>query len=107
LKLDCGGELKELEDARVRYRNHPNTPFLNTSSSRDIVSTATRSSEVPETIGNCHFGIRFLLYIPEVRLPEEKIATLLNETYDAHVSVGTVVHYLKKLQSCSVTSTSV
>jgi len=31
-----------------------------------------------------------------MNLPEEKIATLLNDTYDVHVSVGTVVHYLKK-----------
>ncbi|MHC1566748.1 MAG: hypothetical protein ACXQT5_05475 [Candidatus Syntropharchaeia archaeon] len=31
-----------------------------------------------------------------MNLPEEKIATLLNDTYDAHVSVGTVVHHLKK-----------
>ena len=56
--------------------------------------------EVPETIGNRHFGIRFLLYIVYLRyvmnLPEEKIATLLNDTYNAHVSVGTVVDYLKK-----------
>jgi len=31
-----------------------------------------------------------------MNLPEEKIATLLNDTYNAHVSVGTVVDYLKK-----------
>lgn len=31
-----------------------------------------------------------------MNLPEGKIATLLNDTYDAHVSVGTVVDYLKK-----------
>ena len=56
--------------------------------------------EVPETIGNRHFGIRFLLYIAYLRyvmnLPEERIATLLNDTYDAHISVGTVVDHLKK-----------
>ena len=56
--------------------------------------------EVPETIGNRHFGIRFLLYIAHLRyvmhLPENKIAALLNDTYDAHLSVGTVVDYLKK-----------
>lgn len=56
--------------------------------------------EVPETIGNCHFGVRFLLYIAYLRyvmnLPEGKIATLQNDTYNTHVSVGTVVDYLKK-----------
>jgi transposase len=31
-----------------------------------------------------------------MNLPENKIATLLNDTYDAHVSVGTVAGYLKK-----------
>jgi len=44
--------------------------------------------------------VRFLLYIAYLRyvmnLPEEKIATLLNDTYNAHVSVRTVVDYLKK-----------
>ena len=56
--------------------------------------------EVPETIGNRHFGIPFLLYIAYLRyvmnLPENKIVTLRNDTYDAHVSIGTVVDYLKK-----------
>jgi transposase len=56
--------------------------------------------EVPDTIGNRHFGIRFLLYIAYLRyvmnLPENKIATLLNDTYEAHVSIGTVVDYLNK-----------
>jgi len=37
--------------------------------------------EVPETIGNRHFGIPFLLYIAYLRyvmnLPENKIVTLL------------------------------
>jgi len=31
-----------------------------------------------------------------MHLPENKIAALLNDTYDAHLSVGTVVDYLKK-----------
>ncbi|MHC1567492.1 MAG: hypothetical protein ACXQT5_03590 [Candidatus Syntropharchaeia archaeon] len=31
-----------------------------------------------------------------MNLPEKKIATLLNDTFNAHVSVGTVVDYLKK-----------
>lgn len=55
---------------------------------------------MPETIGNRHFGIHFLLYIAYLRyvmnLPNNKIATLLNDTHDAHVSVGTVENYLKK-----------
>jgi hypothetical protein len=53
--------------------------------------------EVPETIGNRHFGIHFLLYLAYLRyvmnLPENKIVTLLNDTYDADVSIGTVVDY--------------
>jgi transposase len=56
--------------------------------------------EVPATIGNRHFGVHFLLYVAYLRyvmnLPENKIATLLNDTYDARVSVGTVVAYLEK-----------
>ena len=31
-----------------------------------------------------------------MNLPENKIAAILNDTYDVHVSVGTVVDYLKK-----------
>nr|QNO54099.1 hypothetical protein PCFKKONE_00003 [Methanosarcinales archaeon ANME-1 ERB7]QNO56581.1 hypothetical protein GDLDPPJJ_00008 [Methanosarcinales archaeon ANME-1 ERB7]QNO56616.1 hypothetical protein HANIDNDE_00002 [Methanosarcinales archaeon ANME-1 ERB7] len=31
-----------------------------------------------------------------MNLPENKIVTLRNDTYDAHVSIGTVVDYLKK-----------
>jgi len=101
----CGGELKELEDVRVRYEEEiiPIPLFV----IKYIIKQGYCKHcdkvvypEVPETIGNCHFGIRFLLYIAYLRyvmnLPEEKIATLLNDTYDAHVSVGTVVHYLKK-----------
>jgi len=32
-----------------------------------------------------------------MNLPEDKIATLLNDTYNAHVSVGTVVDYSRRL----------
>lgn len=56
--------------------------------------------EVPETIGNRHFSIHFLLYIPYRRyimnLPENKIATFLNDTYDAHVLVRQVSNHIKK-----------
>ena len=101
----CGGELKELKDVRVRYEEEiiPIPLFV----IKYIIKQGYCKHcdkvvypEVPETIGNRHFGIRFLLYIAYLRyvmnLPEEKIATLLNDTYDAHVSVGTVVDYLKK-----------
>ena len=101
----CGGELKELKDVRVRYEEEiiPIPLFV----IRYIIKQGYCKHcdkvvypEVSETIGNRHFGIRFLLYIAYLRyvmnLPEEKIAILLNDTYDAHVSVGTVVDYLKK-----------
>jgi transposase len=56
--------------------------------------------EVPATIGKRHFGVHFLLYVAYLRyivhLPEKKITTLLNDTYDARISVGTAVDYLKK-----------
>jgi regulator of replication initiation timing len=56
--------------------------------------------EVPELIDNCHFGIRFLLYITYLRyvmnLPYNKMAKLLNDTYDAGVSEGTLISYIKK-----------
>lgn len=56
--------------------------------------------EVPELIDNCHFGVRFLLYITYLRyvmnLPYNKMAKLLNDTYQAGVSEGTLVSYIKK-----------
>ncbi len=101
----CGGGLKELEDVRVRYEEEiiPIPLFV----IKYIIKQGYCRNcdkivypEVPETIGNRHFGIRFLLYIAYLRyvmnLPENKIAALLNDTYNAHVSVGTVVGYLKK-----------
>ncbi len=101
----CGGELKELEDVRVRYEEEiiPVPLYV----IKYIIKQGYCKHcdrvvypEVPETIGNRHFGVRFLLYIAYLRyvmnLPEGKIATLLNDTYNAHVSVGTVVDYLKK-----------
>jgi len=53
-----------------------------------------------EVIDNCHFGLNFLLYITYLRfvmnLPYNKIATLLKDTYNARVSEGTIVDYLKR-----------
>jgi transposase len=56
--------------------------------------------EVPELIDNCHFGVRFLLYITYLRyvlnLPYNKMAKLLDDTYQAGVSEGTLISYIKK-----------
>lgn len=101
----CGGALKELEDVRERYEEEiiPVPLFV----IKYIIKQGYCKNcdrvvypEVPETIGNRHFGIHFLLYLAYLRyvmhLPENKIVTLLNDTYDAHVSIGTVDDYLKK-----------
>jgi transposase len=101
----CGGALKELEDVRERYEEEiiPVPLFV----IKYIIKQGYCGNcdrivypEVPETIGNRHFGVHFLLYITYLgyvmNLPENKIVTLLNDTYDAHVSIGTVVDYLKK-----------
>ena len=102
---NCGGDLKELDDVRERYEEEiiP-IPIL-------VIKYIIKGGyckgcgrvfypETPETIGNRHFGIHFLLYLTYLRyvmnLPENKIVTLLNDTYDAHVSIGTVVDYMKK-----------
>ena len=101
----CGGALRESGAVRERYEEEiVPVPIL-------VIKYLIRGGyctncgkvvypEVPETMGKRHFGIHFLLYISYLRyvmcLPENKIATLLNDTYDAHVSVGTVVDYLKK-----------
>lgn len=56
--------------------------------------------DVPEVINNCRFGIMFMLYITYLRyvlnLPYNKMARLLNDTYKAGVSEGTLVNYIKK-----------
>lgn len=101
----CGGGLKELEAVRERYEEEiiPVPLFV----IKYIIKQGYCKHcdkvvypEVPDTIGNRHFGVRFLLYIAYLRyamnLPENKIATLLNDTYDAKASVGTVVNYLKE-----------
>ena len=101
----CGGALKEVGTVRERFEEE--IVPVPTLVIRYIIKGGYCAScgkvvypEVPETIGNRHFGVHFLLYIAYLRyamhLPEKKIATLLNDTYDARISVGTVVAYLKK-----------
>jgi transposase len=101
----CGGGLKEVETVRERYEEE--IVPIPTLVIRYLIKGGYCARcgkvvypEVPETIGNRHFGVHFLLYVAYLRyvmnMPENKIATLLNDTYDARVSVGTVVAYLKK-----------
>jgi transposase len=101
----CGGVLKEVGTVRERYEEEiVPIPLL-------VIRYLIKGGycvrcgkvvypEVPETIGNRHFGVHFLLYVAYLRyimhLPENKIATLLNDTYDARISVGTVVAYLQQ-----------
>jgi transposase len=109
LKLDacpyCDGEISELEQTRERYTEDivPLTLFV----TRYIIKQGYCKKcgkivypEVPEVIDNCHFGLHFLLYITCLRyvmnLPDNKITTLLNDIYDAKVSEGTIVEYLKR-----------
>ena len=101
----CGGGLKEVETVRERYEEE--IVPIPTLVIRYLIKGGYCARcgkvvypEVPETIGNRHFGVHFLLYVVYLRyvmsLPEKKIATLLNDTYDARISVGTVEAYLKK-----------
>ena len=109
LKLDacpyCDGEISELEQTRERYTEDivPLTLFV----TRYIIKQGYCRKcgkivypEVPEVIDNCHFGLHFLLNITYLRyvmnLPDNKITTLLNDIYDAKVSEGTIVEYLKR-----------
>lgn len=109
LKLDacshCNGELSELKQTRERYIEDivPLTLFV----TKYIIKQGYCKKcgkivypEVPEVIDNCHFGPYFLLYITYLRyvmnLPDNKITTLLNDIYDAKVSEGTIVEYLKR-----------
>jgi transposase len=109
LKLDscpyCDGEISELKQTRERYMEDivPVTLYV----TRYIIKQGYCKKcgkivypEVPEVIDNCHFGLHFLLYITYLRyvmnLPDNKIATLLNDIYDAKVSEGTIVEYLKR-----------
>jgi transposase len=109
LRLDacphCNGELSELKQTRERYTEDivPVTLYV----TKYIIKQGYCKKcgkivypEVPEVIDNCHFGLHFLLYITYLRyvmnLPDNKIATLLNDIYDAKVSEGTIVEYLKR-----------
>ncbi len=109
LRLDacphCNGELSELKQIRERYTEDivPVTLYV----TKYIIKQGYCKKcgkivypEVPEVIDNCHFGLHFLLYITYLRyvmnLPDNKIATLLNDIYDAKVSEGTIVEYLKR-----------
>ncbi len=109
LRLDacphCNEELSELEQTRERYTEDivPLTLFV----TKYIIKQGYCKKcgkivypEVPEVIDNCHFGPYFLLYITYLRyvmnLPDNKITTLLNDIYDAKVSEGTIVEYLKR-----------
>jgi len=101
----CDGKIKELKQTRERYMEDiiPLTLFV----TKYIIKQGYCKKcgkivypEVPEVIDNCHFGLHFLLYITYLRyvmnLPDNKIATLLNDIYDAKVSEGTIVDYLKR-----------
>ncbi len=101
----CNGELSEIKQVRERYMEDivPVTLYV----TRYIIKQGYCKKcgkivypEVPEVIDNCHFGLHFLLYITYLRyvinLPDNKIATLLNDIYDAKVSNGTIVDYLKR-----------
>ena len=109
LRLDacphCNGELSDIEQTRERYTEDivPVTLYV----TRYIIKQGYCTKcgkivypEVPEVIDNCHFGLHFFLYITYLRyvmnLPDNKIATLLNDIYDARVSEGTIVEYLKR-----------
>jgi len=101
----CDGKIKELKQTRERYMEDiiPLTLFV----TKYIIKQGYCRTcgkivypEIPEVIENCHFGLHFLLYITYLRyvinLPDNKIATLLNDIYDAKVSEGTIVDYLKR-----------
>jgi transposase len=109
LRLDacphCNGDLSELEQTRERYTEDivPVALYV----TRYIIKQGYCKKcgkivypEVPEVVNNCHFGLHFLLYITYLRyvmnLPDNKIATLLNDIYDARVSEGTILEYLKR-----------
>ena len=101
----CDGKIKQLKQTRERYMEDiiPLTLFV----TKYIIKQGYCKNcdkivypEISEIIGNCHFGLHFLLYITYFRyvinLPDNKIATLLNDIYDAKVSDGTIVDYLKR-----------
>jgi transposase len=102
---DCAGKLSGLKQIRERYMEDivPVALFV----TKYIIHQGyckrcgkIVSPEVPEVIERCHFGLHFLLYITYLRyvmnLPDNKIVTLLNDTYEARVSEGTIVEYLNR-----------
>jgi transposase len=108
LKLEscphCNGDIKLLKP-RYRY-SEDLVPVRLVATEYEInqyyCKTCKRTvyPAVPELIANSHFGIRFLLYITYLRyvlnLPYNKMAKLLNDTYRAGVSEGTLVSYIKR-----------
>ena len=101
----CNGEISDLKGVRERFVEDiiPVTLFV----TRYVIKQGYCKRchkivypEVPEVIDNCHFGIHLLLYITYLRfvmnLPYNKIATLLNDTYGAEISEGTIVDYIKR-----------
>lgn len=101
---ECGGDLSELQEPRVRYTEDiaPAELFVTEHIIKQGYCPACRKivyPDVPETIGNRHFGVNFLLYITYLRytmnLPYNKMVQLLNDTYQAGVSEGTLVDYIK------------
>ncbi len=101
---DCGGELRELREPRVRYTEDiaPAELFVTEHIIKQGYCPACRKivyPDVAEAIGNRHFGVNFLLYLTYLRyvmnLPYNKMVQLLNDTYQAGVSEGTLVDYIK------------
>jgi len=100
----CSGDIKQLKP-RYRY-GEDLIPVKLVATEYEINQYYCRTCKkivypvVPELIDNCHFGVRFLLYITYLRyvlnLPYNKIAKLLNDTYRAGVSEGTLVSYIKR-----------
>jgi transposase len=103
---DCGGEVIEIDESNPRERYSEDIVPVPLFVTRYIIKQGYCPTckkvvypEVPDAIGNRHFGIRFLLYITYLRfvvnLPYNKMAQLLNDTYQAGVSEGTLVDYIR------------
>lgn len=101
----CNGIVSGLEQARERFVEDfvPAELFVTRYVIKQSYCTSCKrvvSADVPNVVDGCHFGPRFLLYVSYLRyvmnLPENKIATLLNDACNAGVSEGTIVNYLGK-----------
>lgn len=101
---ECGGSLTELKEPRMRYTEDiaPAELFVTEHIIRQAYCPECRkvvAPDVPEAIGNRRFGMNFLLYITYLRfvmnLPYNKMVQLLNDTYQAGVSEGALVSYIK------------